>query len=93
MNTHPVELRPASDFIDAMHEEMSRKRLVTIEDGHFVVHDPELYSSTYEIPVDLCSTRDDLLRWLRQLAEKRWVTLQVIHDFVEAAIRQFGVVG
>lgn len=72
---------------------MNRPRLVTTEDGCFCVHDPEQYASTYDIPISECEDRDELLRWVRQLTDKRWVTLLVIHDFVRAAIRHFEVKG
>lgn len=88
-----AELRPASDFMAAVLAEQQRPRLVTVEDGHFCVHHPEMYANTYDIPVSDCSDRDGLLRWLRQLSEKTWVTTQVIEDFSKAAIKHFGVRG
>ena len=93
MNTQAFELRPASDFAGAVAAEQKRPRLVTIEDGHFCVHDPDLYGSTYDIPIQSCTSRDDILIWIRQLSEKRWVTTLVIEDFVRAMIRQFEVNG
>src|SRR6185312_5634656 len=38
-------LRSASDCMEALYEEQRRPKLVTISDGHFDVHDPELYGS------------------------------------------------
>lgn len=86
-------LRPASDFADAILEEMNRPRLVTVEAECFDVHDPEQYGSVYSIPIALCTERDDILKWLRQLSEKSWVTMQVIEDFSRAMIHHFGVKG
>lgn len=89
----PEGLRPASEFADAVWHEMARPRLVTIEDGCFNVHNPERYDNVYSIPISECGERDDILRWLRQLSEKRWVTVQVIEDFAKAMIRHFDVKG
>lgn len=86
-------LRPASDYLDDMISEQQRPRLVTVADGHFDVHDPEQYGSVYSIPISSCTERDDILRWLRQLSEKSWVTPLVIEDFAKAMIRHFGVGG
>lgn len=91
MNTEG--LRPASDFADAVWAEMTRPRLVTIDDGYFDVHDPDQYDSVYSIPISRCTERDDILCWLRQLSEKTWVTTLVIEDFVKAMIQHFGVNG
>lgn len=82
-----------SEFSDAVWDEMSRPRLVTIEDGYLVVHDPEQYDSIYDIPIAECTERDDILRWVRQLSEKSWVTKRVIEDFVNVMIQHFDVRG
>ena len=86
-------LRPASDFADAVWHEMTRPRLVTIENGCFNVHDPAQYGSVYSIEIDRCTERDDILRWFRQLSEKTWVNVQVLEDFSKAMIHHFGVQG
>ena len=86
-------LRSASDCMEALFEEQRRPKLVTIGDGHFDVHDPELYGSVYSIPISHCSTRDDIPLWLRQLSEKTWVTPLVIEDFAHALIAYFNVKG
>lgn len=52
---------------------------------------PEQYRNIYEIPIEDCSDRDELLFWLRHLTDKQWVTITVIHDFARAAIRYFEV--
>lgn len=75
-----------SEFSDAVWDEMNRPHLVTIEDGYFLIHDPEQYDSTYEIPVNDMHDATRALEWVRQLAEKRWVTRQVIVDFANAAL-------
>lgn len=96
MDKHILEiggLRNAADLLGEIRREQDRPRLVTIEDGCFCVHDPEMYESTYDIPIDDCTSRDDLLLWLRQISEKKWVTIRVIEDFSHALIRHFDVVG
>jgi hypothetical protein len=90
---NPEGLRPASDFADAVWHEMARPRLVTIANGGFNVHDPERYDNVYIIGIAECTERDDILKWVRQLSEKRWVTVQVIEDFARALIHHFGVNG
>lgn len=90
---NPEGLRPASDFADAVWAEMTRPRLVTIDDGYFNVHHPEQYGNIYDIRINECTERDDILLWLRQLSEKSWVTTQVLEDFVKALIHHFVVRG
>lgn len=90
---NPEGLRPASDFADAARNEMTRPRLVTIDDGYFAVHDPQQYGSIYDIRISDCTERDDILRWLRQLSEKSWVTKRVLEDFVNVMIQHFEVRG
>ena len=89
---NPEGLRPAYDFADAVWHEMTRPHLVTIEDGYLVVHDPEQYDSIYDIPIAECTERDDILRWVRQLSEKSWVTKRVIEDFVNVMIQTIALV-
>lgn len=90
---NPEGLRPASDYLDSMIREQQRPRLVTIDEGHFDVHHPEQYGNLYSIPISSCTERDDILRWIRQLSEKPWVTPLVIEDFAKAMIWHFGVRG
>ena len=90
---NPEGLRPASDFADAVWHEMARPRLVTIDDGYFAVHDPQQYGSIYDIRISDCTERDDILRWLRRLSEKSWVTKRVLEDFVNVMIQHFEVRG
>lgn len=86
-------LKPAAAYVEGMLREQNRPRLVTFLHGYFDVHNPDCYDSIYSIPVDECATRDDVLRWLRQLSEKSWVTTQVIEDFAKALIKHFDVEG
>lgn len=76
----------AAHFAEEVLRELHRPSLVTVDDGYLLVHDPEQCDSTYEIPVSDMRDATRALEWVRQLAEKRWVTRQVIVDFANAAL-------
>lgn len=76
----------AAQLAEEMVREMQRPSFVTVDDGYFLIHDPEQYDSTYEIPVNDMRDATRAMEWVRQLAEKRWVTKQVIVDFANAAL-------
>jgi hypothetical protein len=69
------------------------RALVKIDQGFIEVHEPANYDNIYSIPIRECSTRNEVLTWLRQLAEKNWVTKQVLEDFAHALIHHFDVRG
>ncbi len=76
----------AAQLAEEMVREMQRPSFVTVDDGYFLIHDPGQYDSTYEIPVNDMRDATRAMEWVRQLAEKRWVTKQVIVDFANAAL-------
>ena len=35
----------------------------------------------YNIPLDQLETRDDVLMWVRQLSQKKWMTKKALNEF------------
>jgi hypothetical protein len=45
----------------------------------------------YRAPLDRCSTPEAILGWVRDLTEKKWITVPVIHRFVQLATQHHGI--
>lgn len=52
--------------------------------------DPILRDPTYEVPLDDCKTRGDLVDWIFHLKEKKWMTPDMLWGFLYL-IRESGV--
>lgn len=75
-----------------MSENQNEQKRASVDSGYFCIHGDD-NSVVYDIPINACTDRDDILLWMRQLAEKQWATKQVMADFVETMIGHFGVEG
>lgn len=57
------------------------ERQVVIEGDYIVIKEPV----DYEIPLSDCATDKNILDWVMHLAEKQWVTTDIIRRFVAVA--------
>lgn len=64
-----------------------RQNLVTADDGWITIHGPY----QYEIALSRCSTAETILQWVRHLAEKTWMTTEIIERFVAVASAKAGL--
>jgi len=57
---------------------------VIVEDKHIIIRD----QYQYEIPLDECTTAEELLDWTMHLCEKGWVSPAIIHRVVKVACKE-----
>lgn len=60
---------------------------VSIIDNHIVVNG----GFDYDIQIKECSTPEDILNKARQLAEKTWMTPELMREFLEVACNNAGI--
>lgn len=60
---------------------------VSIVDDHIVVNG----GFEYNIPLKTCGTPEEILNWARQLAEKTWITPELMRKFLEVACVESGI--
>lgn len=60
---------------------------VSIVDDHIVVNG----GFEYNIPLKTCGTPEEILNWARQLAEKTWITPELMRKFLEVACMRAGI--
>lgn len=69
---------------------LTRKRLVSFEDGQFaIVTYPTCVP--YCIDADDCKTPDQIIRWLTHLVPKTWWTKQHTRDFLSCTCGHNGI--
>ena len=57
------------------------EKTIYIEDENIIVN--VLYE--YNIPLGNCKTHKDILRWADQIADKTWMTDELLHYFISVA--------
>jgi hypothetical protein len=82
-------------------EEMEKKyieyvqaleKLIHVEGEDILFKLPEgSTDNNYRVGLDRCSTPEAILAWVRHLTEKKWMTVPVIHRFVELATEHHGI--
>lgn len=63
------------------------QRQVFLKDEHIVI----CVDYEYNIPLDACRTHKDILAWVLQLAEKTWMTMDVMERFILVACQEAGL--
>lgn len=71
---------------DVIEEHRLDAQQVVIDGDYIVIKDPV----EYEIPLSDCSTPEKILRWVKHLSEKQWVTNSLLHRFIVVAQRHSG---
>jgi hypothetical protein len=61
-----------------------RKVSVSIESGYVSIKTPG--AQDYDIPLVDIKTNKQLVEWIHHLTEKTWVTGEIIHDVIDAAV-------
>ena len=59
-------------------------RIVSVESGYIILR----VASEYKIALNRCSTFPDILSWVFHLAEKSWMTTEILHHFILVACRE-----
>ncbi|MFC1507905.1 hypothetical protein ACFL5R_01565 [Pseudomonadota bacterium] len=57
---------------------------VIVEDNYIVIRD----EYEYEIPLDECTTKDQLWGWVMHLCEKGWISSEIIRRVIKTANEQ-----
>ena len=60
----------------------AEREKVQVVDGYICIEVHESYE--YEIPLDECKTVSGALKWLRQVAEKRWMNDDMLWAVADA---------
>lgn len=79
-----TEFFKLSDLVENFENEPEQ---VYIEDNWIIVN--VVYP--YEIHFERCDTPAQILNWVRQLSQKRWVTAKILNDFTQLAFKRIGI--
>ena len=61
-----------------------RKVLVSIDGGYISIKIPD--AQDYDISLSDIKTNKQLVQWIHHLTEKTWVTREIVHDVIDAAV-------
>lgn len=69
------------------------ERIICVKESHIVIDLFELCDAPgeYNIPLENCATSTQILGWVHQLAEKNWLTNDVLRRFVALATENAGI--
>ncbi len=73
-----------NNFITAVEwEKMKFKSTCFLGDGFIGIK--KATGAVYDIPLDRCRTKADILHWVTHLTLTNWVTREMLRDFIEEA--------
>jgi len=75
-----------SDFARFLLEREELQKRIKIDDGYISIN----IVCPYEFELVRCDTHEKLVKWIYHLAEKNWVTTDVLRVFIETVAGQFG---
>lgn len=78
MTKHSLGEETVNSIIE---EEKKLSEQVQIIEGHIVIN----VAYEYNIPLNSCSTHQQILHWVWHLTEKTWMTQKVTRRFIEVA--------
>ena len=76
----PINLRSFSTIT----RRTKRKVSVSIDGGYISIKTPGV--EDYDIPLADIKTNKQLVEWIHHLTEKTWVTGEIVHDVIDAAV-------
>lgn len=80
----------AGDCVDhAITQSDLLDQLVTVEDGFIILKINE--NESYEVCIAHINSAEDILKFLLQILEKKWVTRHLVNRFLSLACRESGI--
>jgi hypothetical protein len=76
------QIKPES--FTTLTQQRQRRISVTLESGYISIKMPGV--SDYDISLRDIKTNKELVEWIHHLTEKTWVTGEIVHDVIDAAV-------